>query len=78
MELNEAGVVTVCRKMRDHGRIVASYCLGTRRLYDFIDDNPHFLFLPIDQVCDPEEVAAKPGMVSITQAFAIDDGPRLR
>jgi acyl-CoA hydrolase len=72
IELIEAGVVTGRRKTRHHGRIVASYCLGTRRLYDFIDDNPHFLFLPIEQVCDPVEVAANPSMVSITQAFAID------
>ena len=72
IELIEAGVVTGRRKTRHNGRIVASYCLGTRRLYDFIDDNPHFLFLPIEQVCDPEEVAANPRMVSITQAFAID------
>jgi RimJ/RimL family protein N-acetyltransferase len=41
-------------------------------MYDFIDDNPRFLFLPIDRVCDPEEIAANPRMVSITQAFAID------
>jgi acyl-CoA hydrolase/RimJ/RimL family protein N-acetyltransferase len=72
IELIEAGVVTGRHKTRHPGRTVASYCLGTRRLYDFIDDNPHFLFLPIDQVCDPEEVAANPRMVSITQAFAID------
>jgi acyl-CoA hydrolase/GNAT superfamily N-acetyltransferase len=72
IELIEAGVVTGRHKTRHQGRIVASYCLGTRRLYDFIDDNPRFLFLPIDRVCDPEEVAANPRMVSITQAFAID------
>jgi len=72
MELIEAGVISGRRKTRHHGRIVASYCLGTRRLYDFIDDNPQFLFLPIDRVCDPEEIAANPRMVSITQAFAVD------
>jgi acyl-CoA hydrolase/RimJ/RimL family protein N-acetyltransferase len=72
MELSQAGVITGRRKTRHYGRIVTSYCLGTRRLYDFIDDNPHFLFLPIERVCDPEEIAANPPMVSITQAFAID------
>ena len=45
---------------------------GTRRLYDFVDDNPGLLFLPIDQGCNPEEVARQSRMVSITQAFAID------
>jgi acyl-CoA hydrolase len=72
VDLVEAGVVTGRRKTRHRDRIVASYCLGTRRLYDFVDDNPRLLFLPIAQVCDPEEVAANPRMVSITQAFAID------
>src|SRR5262249_38645481 len=72
MDLVEAGVVTGRRKTRHRDRIVASYCLGTRRLYDFVDDNPRLAFLPIDQVCDPEEVAANARMVSITQAFALD------
>ena len=72
VDLVEAGVVTGRRKTRHRDRIVASYCLGTRRLYDFVDDNPRLLFLPIDQVCDPEEVARQSRMVSITQAFAID------
>ncbi len=72
MDLVEAGVVTGRRKTRHRERIVASYCLGTRRLYDFVDDNPRLEFLPIDQVCDPEEVARQSQMVSITQAFAID------
>ena len=72
VDLVEAGVVTGRRKTRHRDRIVASYCLGTRRLYDFVDDNPRCRFLPIDQVCDPAEVAANAQMVSITQAFAID------
>ena len=72
VDLVEAGVVTGRRKARHRDRIVTSYCLGTRRLYDFVHDNPRFAFLPIDQVCDPEEVAANSRMVSITQAFAID------
>ena len=68
----EAGVVTGRRKARHRDRIVASYCLGTRRLYDLIDENPRFEFLPIDQVCHPGEVSRQSRMVSITQAFAID------
>src|SRR5947207_1268916 len=72
VDLVEAGVVTNRRKTRHRDRIVASYCLGTRRLYDFLDDNPLLAFLPIDQVCDPQEVAGNARMVSITQAFAVD------
>ena len=72
VDLVEAGVVTGRRKTRYRDRIVTSGCLGTRRLYDFVDDNPRLLFLPIDQVCNPEAVAGNPRMVSITQAFAVD------
>lgn len=72
VDLVEAGVVTGRHKTQHRDRIVASYCLGTRRLYDFVDDNPLFAFLPIEQVCDPEAAAANARMVSITQAFALD------
>lgn len=72
MGLVEAGVVTGRRKTLHRDRIVTSYCLGTRRLYDFVHDNPRFDFQPIEEVCDPRAVAANHRMVSITQAFAID------
>jgi RimJ/RimL family protein N-acetyltransferase len=72
VDLVEAGVVTGRRKTRHRDRIVASYCLGTRRLYDLIDDNPRFEFLPIERVSHPGEVSRQSHMVSITQAFAID------
>jgi acyl-CoA hydrolase/RimJ/RimL family protein N-acetyltransferase len=72
VDLVEAGVVTGRRKTHHRDRIVTSYCLGTRRLYDFVHDNPGLAFLPIDQVCDPGAIAANPRMVSITQAFAVD------
>jgi acyl-CoA hydrolase len=72
VDLVEAGVVTGRCKTHHRDRIVASYCLGTRRLYDFVDDNPFVQLLPIDEVCHPGEVARQSRMVSITQAFAID------
>jgi len=72
LDLVEAGVVTGRRKTRYRDRIVAGYCLGTRRLYDFVDDNPQLAFLPIEKVCDPYEVAANPRVVSMAQAFALD------
>jgi acyl-CoA hydrolase/RimJ/RimL family protein N-acetyltransferase len=64
VDLVEAGVVS--------GPVVASMAMGTRRLYDLVDDNPRFAFHPVDEVCDPEVVAAKSRMVSVTQVFAID------
>lgn len=72
LSLVEAGVVTGRRKTLHRDRIVTSYCLGTRRLYDFVHDNPLLDFQPIEEVCDPRAVAANHRMVSITQAFAMD------
>jgi acyl-CoA hydrolase/GNAT superfamily N-acetyltransferase len=64
VDLVEAGVVS--------GPVVASMAMGTRRLYDLLDDNPRFGFHPVDEVCDPAAIAGKPRMVSVTQAFTID------
>jgi acyl-CoA hydrolase/RimJ/RimL family protein N-acetyltransferase len=72
IDLVEAGVVTGRHMTRHRGRIVTSYCLGTRQLFDFVHDNPLLTFLPIEQVCDPASIAANPRVVSITQAFAVD------
>jgi acyl-CoA hydrolase len=69
VDLVEAGVVTGRCKTRHRDRIVASYCVGTKRLYDFVDDNPGVQLLPIDQVCHHGEVARQSRMVSITQAL---------
>jgi acyl-CoA hydrolase/GNAT superfamily N-acetyltransferase len=63
-DLVEAGVMT--------GRVVASWAMGTRRLYDLLDGNPRFELRPIDHVCDPRVIAAVPRLVSVTQAFAVD------
>ena len=63
-DLVAEGVVT--------GPVVASFAMGTRRLYDLVDDDARFSFLPIDDVCDPVAISRTPRMVSVTQAFVID------
>lgn len=72
VELVEAGVVTGRRKTMSRGRIVASTALGTRRLYDLLDENAEIVLRPIDEVGDPDVVAAQRRMVSITEAASID------
>jgi len=67
-----AGVVTGARKTVYKNKIVASYCLGSERLYRMLDDNPLFCLMPIEEVSDPASIAANHKMVSITQAFAAD------
>ena len=64
MDLVEAGTIT--------GPVTTSLAMGSRRLYDLVDDDPRFAFHPIDHVCDPAVIAARERMVSVTQAFTID------
>ncbi len=70
--LLERGILTGRRKTQQQGKIVASFAMGSRRLYDLIDGNPLFAFQPIEQVCDPATLAAQHRLVSVTQAFAVD------
>ena len=70
--LIERGVLTGKRKTQQAHKIVCSFAMGTKRLYDLIDRNPLFSFQPIEVVCDEEVIAAQHKMVSVTQAFAID------
>lgn len=72
LDLIEAGVVTGARKTTDRGKVVASFCMGTRRLYDAIHDNPLFAFRPTEYVNDSGVIARQHAMVSITMAMEVD------
>lgn len=72
LPLLEQGVINGRLKTQHKGRIVTSFAMGSRRLYDLVDGNPLFSFQPIDVVCDAATLAAQHKLVSITQAFAID------
>ena len=70
--LLEKGILTGKRKSHQPGKIVTSFAMGSRRLYDLIDRNPLFSFQAIDTVCDAYTIARQHKMVSVTQAFAVD------
>jgi len=72
VDLIEKGVVTGRQKSLHPGQIVASFCMGTARLYGMLDRNPLFSFHPIEYVCDPAIIARNRKFVSVTQAFAVD------
>jgi acyl-CoA hydrolase/GNAT superfamily N-acetyltransferase len=72
IDLIEGGVVTGSQKTHLPGRVVCSFCIGTRRMYDFVDRNPNFLFLPSEQVYNPLEIAKNERMVSIGSALEVD------
>lgn len=70
--LIESGVVT-CRKKTLHpGKIVASFCMGTKRLYDYVNNNPFFEFRPCKYINDPYVIAQNDRMVSINSALTVD------
>lgn len=72
VELVESGAVTGTRKSLDRGKIVASFCLGTKRLYDLIDNNPMFAFHPTEYVNSPYVISQQEKMVAVNVALEID------
>jgi len=72
MDLVESGAVTGNRKSAHRGKIVASFCLGTRKLYDYIDGNPLFSFHPTEYVNDPFVISQQHKQVSINVALEVD------
>jgi acyl-CoA hydrolase/GNAT superfamily N-acetyltransferase len=72
IDLIEAGVINGRRKSWHPGKAVTSFCMGTRRLYDYVHDNPGFEFLPTEVVNDPTIIARNDRMISINSALQID------
>jgi RimJ/RimL family protein N-acetyltransferase len=72
IDMIESGVVTGARKSLDRGKVVASFCTGTQRLYDYVDDNPIFAFHPTEYVNDPFLISQQERMVAINVALEVD------
>jgi 4-hydroxybutyrate CoA-transferase len=72
VELFEAGVITGEAKTLHKGKIVASFVLGSKKTFDFLDNNPFVEFHPSDYVNDPFVIAQNEKMVAINSAIAVD------
>jgi acyl-CoA hydrolase len=72
MDLVEAGAVTGVHKALRPNKVVATFALGSQRLYDWMHDNRAVELLPVDEVNDPRIVAAEPRMVSINATTEVD------
>jgi acyl-CoA hydrolase/RimJ/RimL family protein N-acetyltransferase len=72
IELMEAGVITGARKSNDRGKVVCSMCLGTKRLYSYLDKNPAFCFRSAEYVSDPAVIGRQRNMVAVGLAAEID------
>ena len=72
IELVQEGVVNGERKTLHPGKIIAGFVLGTKRSYNFIDNNPVFEFHPQEYVNDPFLISKNDKMVAINSAIEID------
>ena len=72
IDLVEAGVLTNARKTLHPGKIVSGFIMGTKRLYDWVDDNPLLELHRTEYVNDPFVIAQNDRMVAINSAIEID------
>ena len=72
IELIECGAITCTKKTINRGKVIASFAMGSQRLYDFIDNNPFFEFHPTEYVNDPFVIAQHDKMVGINVGLEID------
>src|SRR6185369_4816800 len=70
--LIENGIINNKFKMKHPGKVVSGFCLGSRKLYDYVDDNPLFAFLDIDYVNNVSVIKQNPKVVAINSAIEID------
>lgn len=70
--LIEAGVISGERKSFRPRKIIVGFVLGTRKLFDFVDNNPIFEFHPSAYTNDPHRIAQNDNMVAVNSALQID------
>lgn len=72
IDLVDAGVLTNARKSLHAGKIVAGFILGTKRLYDWVDDNPLIELHRTEYINDPFVIAQNDRMVAVNSAIEVD------
>jgi 4-hydroxybutyrate CoA-transferase len=72
IDLIEKGIITNEKKNIHPGKIILGFVLGTRRLYDFVDNNPIFEFHPSQYTNDPYIISSNNRVVAINSALEVD------
>ncbi|MBK9939349.1 MAG: acetyl-CoA hydrolase/transferase family protein [Chitinophagaceae bacterium] len=72
IDLFDNDVINNSQKRIHPNKTVTGFAIGTRRLYDYVDDNPAFVFLDIDYVNDPHVIRRNPKVVAINSAIEVD------
>lgn len=68
----EAGIITGAKKSLHRGKVIGTFALGSRRLYDYLHNNPLFEFHPVDYTNRPAVIAQNDRMVAINSAIEVD------
>lgn len=72
VDLVEAGVINGARKERNRDKIVTAFMMGTKRLYDFVNDNPMIEMRPVDFTNDTHIIRSFSRMTAINSAIEVD------
>jgi len=72
IDMVDAGVITCSKKSFHPGKIIAGFLFGSKRLYDFVHNNPIIELHPTDYVNDPFNIAQNDNMVAINSAIQVD------
>lgn len=72
VDLFEAGKITGRYKTTDRGKIVATFCLGTNKSYEFVDGNSIIASQPCSYTNDPRVISCNDNVISINNAIEID------
>ena len=72
IDLVEHGVINGSHKRVHPGKLVAAFLMGTKRLYDFVDDNPQVTMLGADYVNDTAVIRRNPKVTAINSAIEVD------
>ncbi len=72
IDLMLKGVINNRKKNYHKGKAVVTFCIGTQKVYDFVDGNPHVEFYPSEHINSPVNIAKNDNMVSINSAIEVD------
>ncbi|PAB59444.1 4-hydroxybutyrate CoA-transferase [Anaeromicrobium sediminis] len=72
VELIEAGVITNKKKSINKDKMVVTFLMGSKRLYDFVDNNPSVAMHPVDYVNHPRTVMENDNIISINSCLQVD------
>lgn len=72
VDLLESGVITNKYKNIQRGKCVATFLMGTKRLYNYVDNNPSVSLNPVDYVNDPRVICQNDNVVSINSCVEVD------